>query len=85
MNHNETTSLFAPELGGGHPYDVGRQSANADFEARMIAMCVGTALLFIRDWTADPEERFAIARRMGEQMAQLVNDPTWGANHSGPK
>jgi hypothetical protein len=41
----------------------------------MIALCIGCAISFIRDYEADPKERAAIARRVGRTMAEMVNEP----------
>jgi ethanolamine ammonia-lyase large subunit len=44
-----------------------------DFYPRMIALCVGCAISFIRDYEADQNKRKAIARRVGLAMAEMVN------------
>lgn len=51
-----------------------------DFQARMIAMCIGCAVSFIRDFTDDPERRKRIARNMGRSMVEAVNSPVLGTN-----
>lgn len=46
----------------------------------MIAMCIGCAVSFIRDFTDDPERRKRIARNMGRSMVEAVNSPVLGTN-----
>ena len=46
-----------------------------EFYPRMIALCVGCAISFIRDYAPDdPKERQAIARRVGRTMVDMVMD-----------
>ena len=45
-----------------------------DFLPRMIALCVGCAISFLRDYEVDPKRRVALAQRMGRTMVAMVKE-----------
>jgi hypothetical protein len=45
-----------------------------DFYQRMIALCIGCTISFVRDYETDPDKRVALARRIGRLMVTMTKE-----------